>query len=197
MKHPEHWVRDQREMKVKNFAVVTMLVACMFVVGGCGCGKREPLSERMARGMAEKMMEKAIEKDGGGKASVDLKNNKFTVKTDKGEVSIAGGDGVALPKDFPSDVYVDKDAKVQSVMNAGTGMTVSMLSKSSVAAAAEVYQQKMTGSGWKQDTQMTMPEQVYTVFKKENRQALVTIAKSGEGTIIALSLTKEGGEESK
>lgn len=180
------------EHVMKNLAVVTVLVACMFVASGCGCGKKEKLSERMSRGLVEKMMEKAIEKDGGGNASVDIKDGKFTVKTDKGEVSFAGGEGVALPKDFPSDVYVDKDAKVQSVMNAGTGITVSMLSKSSVAAASEVYQKQMTGNGWKQDTQMTMPEQAYTVFKKDNRQALVTIAKTGEGTIIALSLTKEG-----
>ena len=182
---------------MKNVAITAVLTASIFVVSGCGCGRREKLSERLSRGLAEKMMEKAIEKQNGGKASVDIKDNKITVKTEKGNVSFAAGEGVALPKDFPSDVYVDKNAKIQSVINAGQGVSVSMLSKSSVSEAAELYQKQMTGNGWKQDTQMTMQDQTYTAFKKGKRQTMVTIGKSGEGTIISLMLSKEDGADEK
>ena len=176
---------------MKQVGVAIVLVVCMFTVAGCGCGrKREKLSEKMARSLVEKAMEKAIEKDGGGKTSVDLKDGKFTVKTDKGEMNFAGGEGVALPKDFPSDVYVDKSAKIKTVMSVGTGMNVSLLSSDSMSKTAEVYGEKMKAQGWEQDSQMASEEQVIVSFKKEKRQAIVTAAKTDEGTMVSLTIVK-------
>jgi len=166
-------------------ALVWMLAAAVMGSMVVGCGKK--LSQRIT----EKAMEKAIEKDNGGKAHVDLSKGKMTIKTDKGEFAMAGDDekGVNLPKDFPSDVYVYDGAKIMMAMSSPDGHNVSMTVKGDRAKVLDTYKQKMTANGWKQETAMDMPNGGMLIYTNGNRteQVMVTQDEGDSDTTVILT----------
>lgn len=160
---------------------VMVLVVLGFAVG---CGR----SEKKA---GEKLAEKLIEAQTGGKASVKVSGDKFSMKSEHGEVH--GGGDTALPADFPDDVYVDKQAKILVTMRHPNSFMLSLQSASPVAAVNDAYVREMGAMGWSEVSRMEAGEQRNVTFKKENRQATIIITKNSEATQIILTVSEREG----
>ena len=98
---------------MKRYAGATcgIAIVCAAALTGAGCGKK----------ISEKIMEKAIEANQGGKAKVDISNGAMTIKTKDGEFVAGQGAAVKLPADFPADVFLYKGAKPVVTMKTADG----------------------------------------------------------------------------
>ena len=165
-------------------ALVVMLAAALIVSLGC---------RRASESVAEKMVAHAIEKEGGGKADVNLHDGKIDIKTKDGEMSMTAGGGAKIPEDFPKDVLVVKNAKILAAIKVPDGFSLSMESKDSVEKLMDQYTAEMKAQGWTTETTMNMGEQMVTSFAKDKRKAAVMIAKGGEGSQLTITVTQEKG----
>ena len=166
--------------------ILTALLAAG-LVGSMGC-------RRASESVAEKLMAKAIEKNGGGKANVNLSKGKMTVKTDKGEMVVAAGSGAAIPADFPKDVFVVKGATIQMAASVPGGFSLAMQSKESAENLMEKYAAEMKAQGWKTEATVNMGESMMTSFSKDTRKTSVVVAKADKGSQISLQVSDEKKE---
>jgi hypothetical protein len=161
------------------------LALCMVAVTGC---------RRASESATEKFVEKMIEKNGGGKANVDINKGKFTVKTKEGEFEASTGEGATLPAKFPKDVMVYKSAKILVAMTNPQGFAVTLQTGDNPDKVAEKYKAEMASQGWKEEATMNMGGQIVLSYSKETRRATVGIGKDDEGAHISLTVTSEEKE---
>ena len=164
--------------------IVALVLAGVVLAGGC---------RRAAKSMSERMMERAIERESGGKAHVDISRdgNKVTFKTDKGEVVTAGGEGVAVPADFPKDVPVYKGAKVLAVVNSPDASSLSLEVNDSMQAISQKFASEMKAQGWEDASSMSTGDGMVLTYKKEQRTASIAIAKSGDISHVTIIVQKK------
>lgn len=162
---------------------LSLTLACLMIVCFCltGCGKDSN----------EKAVEKMIEKNTGNKADVDLEKGKMTVKTEEGEMVINAEGAVKLPRDFPKDVFVIKNAEVKMTMDMPQGKTVSLVTDEDMAAVYSKYQQEMKSNGWTEQMAMNMGEGASLVYEKGDRMTHITISRDDEQTVINLVLANK------
>ena len=153
--------------------IILCAVACS-LVAYIGCGKKAE----------EKVIEKIIEKESGGKADVDISDESISIKTEDGEATLHAGENVKLPADFPKDILVYKGADVKMTMEVPQGKSVTFLTKDDVSKVAEAYKKEMAGKGWKKEMAMDMGEQTSLIFKKDERMAQIMIGKEDDKTMI-------------
>jgi hypothetical protein len=167
---------------IKTVWVVGM--AALVMTMGC---------RRAGESLAEKIAEKAIERQSGGKAKVDLDASKqtVTIKTKEGEFVAASGEGVKIPADFPKDVPVYKDAKILMAVSNPEGVVLSLESKDGIETIAEKYAAEMKALGWEQQAAMDMGAQKMLAYNKEKRNSTITITKADKGSQITISAEKE------
>lgn len=167
-------------------STLTLLLATVLVLGACG------------KKSAEKTIEQAIEKNGGGKAHVDLSKNQMTIQTKDGEkIEIASGaEGLAVPADFPKDIYVYPKVKVEGSIKTGEATQLTLVTADAPAKVAEEYKGQMKKSGWKEKTAVQMNEMTMLEYSKDQRDLLVHITSDGKQTRIMLmeSIEKQAGK---
>jgi hypothetical protein len=112
----------------------------------------------------EKALEAAIEQAGGKDVEVERKDDQIKISAPDGSGSMTVGMNVALPEDFPKDVWVPANANiihaVSSKEMANAIMNASQLPPQIAADAAAA----MTAAGWQQ------------VDKRENAQGMQQLA---------------------
>lgn len=147
-------------------------------------------SDKIAEEMAENYMEKTLEQQGGGDVDINVDDGSFKMETEDGTIE-TGGD-VALPDNFPSDVYV-YEGKLLTVMQLASNNTlVSIETKDSPAEVKDAYVEKMEADGWTQTGLMDFGTTVSILGEKGTRTLSVTIGKEeGEMTTIALNLSEK------
>lgn len=160
--------------------IVLCVIACS-LVAYIGCGKKAE----------EKVLEKIIEKESGGKADVDISDESISIKTDDGEAQFHAGENVKLPEDFPKDIFVYKNADVKMTMEVPQGKSVIFLTKDGVSKVTEAYKKEMAGKGWKKEMAMDMGEQTSLIFKKNKRMAQILIGKEDDKTMINIIAASE------
>ena len=169
------------------FRMILAVLLAAGVAASMGC-------RRASESVAEKLMAKAIEKNGGGKADVDLSKGKMTVKTDKGEVVVTAGGGATIPADFPKDVFVAQDAKMLATTSIPGTFSLTMESKDGAEKLMEKYVAEMKAQGWKTESTMNMGETLMTSFAKDTRKTSVVMSKSDKGSQIILTVTDDKKE---
>jgi hypothetical protein len=90
-------------------SLAALLIVGLVLTTGCGNSREKA---------AEKMMENAIAKATGGKATVDIKDGKFSVKTKDGTSEYSAG-GTTWPADLTVDIP-KIEGKVKSVIRTTT-----------------------------------------------------------------------------
>ena len=94
---------------MKKIIVITAVMVSMLLVlllaSGC-------FGQNVAEKIAEEVIEKAIEDEGGENVDIDLDDGEMTIESDDGEVSIAMGED--LPDNFPDNVPVYPDMEIIS-----------------------------------------------------------------------------------
>lgn len=117
-------------------ALALCLASSLILVAG-GCQKA---SEAAAERMMEKALGVEVEKDG----------NQVVFKGKEGDLSVTSGEGTALPKNFPADVPLPEDAKVESVMEFGGTQIVTLSVPGTLESAIEDASERMVAQGWEQ-----------------------------------------------
>ncbi len=161
-------------------SLVSIVVVCALVAAG-GC-------RRASQSWAEKLAEKAIEKESGGKADVDFKNGKVSIKTKDGEMVAVTGGSAAVPADFPKDVFVPGGAKILASYSTPDGRSLTMESQDSQASVISQYEAEMKKQGWTEESRTNAGEAVIRVYKKgDKRTTSILINKSSSGSQMVLT----------
>jgi len=160
--------------KQKFLAGMAILVLPVILAG---CGKT----------VGEKLAENAIENQMGGNVKVDSDAQSVEITTDQGTLK-AGGE-IALPDNFPSDIYVI-DGKIMSAMDSAQAQThsLSIQSEKSVKEASDIYKAKIEETGWKIDTSMNAGTTSVIGASKGERALSVVIGNNedGAGSLVTI-----------
>lgn len=163
---------------------LVLIALCSAAVATTGCGRRTQ----------ERIMEKAIEKETGKGAKVEINKDSFSVRTGKGEFNIAAGKAAKVPSDFPADVFVYKDASVEMSLQVPEGRTLTLKTRDAVAKVVAAYKREMTSKGWTQQAALEMEAQTVLNYEKDGRSAMVAVgSETGETKIM---LTVAAGSKS-
>jgi hypothetical protein len=157
------------------------VAAGLMAVMGCG---------RAQERVNEKIAEKMIEKQTGGKAQVDYSRDRVVVKTKEGEIVASAGGGATVPADFPGDVLVYKNAQLQMAFSNPDAWALTLVTKDSADKVSGAYQSAMAGQGWTQAGMVNMGGQIVLNFKKEKQDATIGITQADSGNQIVVSVTR-------
>lgn len=139
----------------------------------------------------ERAIEKAIEKQSGGKVKADISKGQVTFKSKEGEMTITSGGGAKVPEGFPKDVLVYRGAEVLMSAKERDSFTVMLTTGDNSETVAEAYKKAMKSEGWEEETSLQTPQGVGLTYKKEKRIAIVNITKDDKKTQISLHVSTE------
>ncbi len=139
--------------------------------------------------------EAAIRQATGKEAEVERDGDSMTIKTGDAEIKIAtaeDGGSVALPADFPVDVFLPARRTVNSAMDMGGMKMVNITTPAVAATVAADVEQAMQAQGWKREMAMQAEGSSTLIYSKDKRQAVYQMLKAdGGGTQVAI---RAGGE---
>ena len=127
-------------------------------------------------------VETAIERATGAKVEKD--GDTMTIKTEQGEVKVAtaeDGGTVAMPADFPKDVYLPADNKLASAMDMAGMQMLNMTTPQDLARVSADIEKSMQGQGWKREMAMQAGDGSTLMYSKDNRQVVYQMLKADEG----------------
>ena len=141
-------------------------------------------------------VETAIERATGAKVDVDKDGNEMTIKTEQGEIKVAtaeDGGTVAMPADFPKDVYLPADKKLASAMDMAGMQMLNMTTPQELAGVSADIEKSMQGQGWKREMAMQAGDGSTLMYSKDNRQVVYQMLKADEGGTQLAIRTGENG----
>lgn len=156
--------------------VVGLVSVALLILTGCG---KKP---------EEKIAEKIIEQNTGGKAKVDITDQSVKVETEEGTMNMTTGKSAKIPESFPSDIYIFKPAEVKMAMEVGQGYSVALATGKEIDAVASAYKKEMVKRGWKQQAAMDMGENAMLIYEKEKRVTNVAVTREEGETKIVLTV---------
>ena len=139
-------------------------------------------------------VETAIERATGAKVEKD--GDTMTIKTEQGEVKVAtaeDGGTVAMPADFPKDVYLPADNKLASAMDMAGMQMLNMTTPQELAGVSADIEKSMQGQGWKREMAMQAGGGSTLMYSKDKRQVVYQMLKADEGGTQLAIRTGEGG----
>lgn len=155
------------------------------------------LTDQLGQKAGEKIIEKTIESQTGGKVKIDADSQSMTINGENGESVTMGS--AKLPENFPKDILVFDDAKfVFSMASSENEFSVVYLTGKSPADSFTAYKDDLTKQGWKKETEMDLGDSgKIASFAKEKRKLGVTLGKDPSGsnpdkTSISLTGTMDG-----
>lgn len=177
----------------KKMLVGGVLVFMVLVFSGCGP------SDRISEKAGEKLMEKMIETQTGGKVDVNTGKQTMDITTKDGTVSVSQEGEGKLPNDFPKDIFIFSDAKI-TVSTSGSAESKSFSISYSTATgqndAIEKYKSEMTGNGWSKESEMNFGAEqgAFLNFKKGDLSVAVTIGTDQEKNTFITVIGAENKE---
>ena len=153
--------------------LLALAIAAVFALPGC---KRA----------SEAIAEKAIESASGDKVDIKQDGDTVSIKTEQGEMKVAtaqDGGSVALPADFPADVYLPEPRTVSSAMDMGGMKAVNIATTAALAQVSADVEKSMQGQGWKREMSMqTSADSSTLIYSKDKRQAVYQLMKADDGS---------------
>ena len=164
-----------RTMIPRTSFVPVLLLGGALLLAACG------------KSPAEAATEAAIRAATGEDVKVERDGEKVTFQTDEGEMTIAGGEDLELPADFPDDVYLPPGYQVKSLMNVAQASIVQLAAPGSLAGLSDAADDAMLGHGWKQTMAMQQDDFRMYSYEKGERAASLTLS-PGEGEQVQISM---------
>src|SRR5690606_17598417 len=115
---------------------------------------------------ADAATEAAIERASGQQVEIDRDGDRMRIRTAEGEVSIAAGNGISLPDDFPDDLFLPARYGVNSVMDIGGARLLSLESSGTVPSMFDAARTHMEGHGWSQTLAVQQAESAMLGFSQ-------------------------------
>jgi hypothetical protein len=170
----------------KFLRILPLAIAPVIALTLGGCGKK------VSDVVADKVAEKAIEKQTGGKAKVDTAGGKMEFTTAKGEkVEVNTKGGAKLPDGFPKDVYVYAGAAVNQSMKVEGSFHLMMESADAKSKVVDTYKSKLEADGWKQTTFADSGDTTMLQYSKGKRTVMLTVSESDKKTQMNLMVSSE------
>ena len=141
-------------------------------------------------------VESAIERATGSKVDIDKDGNSMTIKTEQGDLSITtaqDGDSVALPADFPTDIFLPAEHRVASAMDMAGMQMVNLVTRAGVSALSADVERHMQAGGWKREMAMQAGGGNTLMYSKDKRQVVYQMLKADEGGTQLAIRTGENG----
>ncbi|MDY6973597.1 MAG: hypothetical protein SV775_14920 [Thermodesulfobacteriota bacterium] len=156
---------------------------CCFIFLAAGCGEKAK----------EKAMEKEIEEATGTAADVNLSKNgmRITGETEEGKYTVAAGEETAIPKDFPTDVFIYRPSKAVMAMKIPEGHSIALTTGDDHSKVLSAYGREMKANGWSEKASMNMGSQSVLVYEKSGRAANITIVPSDKALQINVAVTNQ------
>ena len=133
---------------------------------------------------ADAAAEAAIERASGQRVDIDRDGDRMRIRTADGEVGFASGNGIALPDDFPDDLFLPDSYGVSSVMDIGGARLLSLESGGSVPSMFDAARASMEGRGWSQTLAVQQAESAMLGFSQGEREATYTFTRSGDDQLM-------------
>lgn len=174
----------------KFFVSSGVVLISALTLSACGIGNT------VNQKVGNKIAEKVIESQSGGKVDVDSNGEKVTIKTDDGQTQFAAGGDVKLPDNFPKELVVADDAKLMMATSSGNSSSISYLTNSEQKTVMEKYIATLTGSGWKKEMELDTGEGKMTNFSKGKEAVTVVVGANSsnentEKTSVMVTLVTE------
>ena len=145
----------------QKIALGSICLAITLILSGCG----------------ERIVEKAIESQTGGKVDVNTDKGEMNIKTDQGDVSMSGNGSATLNPNFPKDIYIAPDAKIQLSMvdQQNKSYSAAYITEMKVDEIYSKYKEDLTAKGWTSDpqTEMSFGDSKTILYKKGNQRLTV------------------------
>ena len=141
-------------------------------------------------------VESAIERATGAKVDVKDGGANMTIKTEQGDLSITtaqDGDSVALPADFPTDIFLPAEHRVASAMDMAGMKMVNLTTAGTVAALSSEVEKTMQAGGWKREMAMQADGSSTLMYSKDKRQVVYQLVKAEDGGTQLAIRTSESG----
>ena len=139
--------------------IFLILAVCVMLLPAC---------KKMQENTADRLLEKAIEKQTGANASVDIANRSVKIKAKEGQLTFTAGEG-KLPINFPADIFIDKDYKIQMNLQAEKGLSLVLESAKDLKTNMTLYKIKMKENGWSLSDESSVSGIGSITFKKKGR----------------------------
>ena len=149
------------------------LLLTLAVALGAGCQRA-----------ADAATEAAIERASGKRVQVDRDGDRVRIRHADGDLQVAAGDGMALPADFPDDLFLPANYAVSSVMDVGGARLVNLESEGPVTPMFEATRTGMAEMGWSQTLAMQQPDSAMLGFSRDGREATYTFTRHGTGPLM-------------
>jgi hypothetical protein len=149
-------------MQKKLFAMAIVL-GLSITLSGCLKSPAEKVSE--------KIIEKNIEAQTGGKVDIDSDEGKMSFTDENGTTNISTGSDVDLPDGFPKEFIIAKDAKITAASNIGGLQSVVYESDEDKKELNDALITKLTKDGWKKTLEMDADISLMVNFEKGGKRA--------------------------
>ena len=159
--------------------LLPLLVAGM--VAGAGCQRA-----------ADAAAEAAVGRASGQGVEVDRDGDRMRIGAADGDMGIATGNGIALPGDFPDDLFLPASYGVSSVMDIGGARLLSLESDGSVSSMFDSARAAMEDHGWTQTLAMQQADSAMLGFSHGPREATYTFTRHAGGPLLVGIQLRDG-----
>lgn len=153
-----------------SLASLFLAAAIALPLGGCSKPAGDAATEAALRA--------ATGHDVGGNRGGEQTNIRTGSRERRG-----AGDEIALPDDFPADVYLPANRHIRSVMDIDDARLVSMTTAGNPAALQDEASTSMRAKGWRQVMVMAHEEARMLSFQKDHRAATMTLIPADDGQV--------------
>ena len=148
---------------MRHPSLPTLLACVVLVLAGC-----------------QKAVDVAMERAGGEPAERVAGGAHASALPDR--------NALALPADFPDDVYLPGDYGVTSVMDMGRARILNMTAVGSMAPLFESTRSGMRGHGWQQTLAVQQSDSAMLGFEKGGREVAYSFSPGGEDGRVTMGL---------
>ncbi|MGV8932333.1 MAG: hypothetical protein ACOH1R_09555 [Luteimonas sp.] len=163
--------------------LATSLLLAMVTLSGC----------QKAQEMATNA---AIERASDGKVKVSKDGDRTVIKSEGGEIAVQHGDALPLPRNFPTDIYLPKDYRINSVMDMGDTQVLSLQAPGKVGEMFGSASAAMEKQGWKQTMALqNSTDTAMLTYEKEKRAAVMSFNRDLDQDGVTMSMQLRGEQQ--
>ena len=114
-----------------------------------------------------------------------------TVSTQEGDITIKEGE---LPKDFPKDIAIYENAKVERSTESNRGTAVILQTSDSVGKVTSFYNDNLKNNDWKSIQSSTIEGSSFITAEKDIRQLVITVIINERAGNTEISIVVEAAQ---